>query len=178
MSVSATHPSATVRNIAARTSNTGDITRVTVFDVENKFIAHVGTFNEGVRDIFCQWEQIFVLTTDGKVSGGILYFHNLNNFVQLFSLQEKPTSAELEILFQRSFYVIAINMAKTRNLDAASVADIHRRYGDHLYFKGDYDNAMQQFIQTIGNLQPSYVIRKVRAPYRLMTSLTSTSSVP
>ncbi|GJJ12060.1 hypothetical protein Clacol_006301 [Clathrus columnatus] len=146
MSVSAMHPSATVRNIAARTSSNGDITRVTIFDVENKFIAYTDTFEEGVRNIFCQWEQVFVLTTDGK----------------LFSLQEKPTSAELEILFGRSFYVVAINVAKTRNLDAASVADVHKRYGDHLYSKGDYDSAMQQFIQTIGHLQPSYVIRKVK----------------
>ena len=54
-------------------------------------------------------------------------------------------------------------MAKTQNMDVASVADIHKQYGDHLYGKGDYDGAMQQFVQTIGHLQPSYVIRKVRS---------------
>lgn len=77
-------------------------------------------------------------------------------------MQEKPTSEKLDILFQRSYYILAINLAKTHGLDEASVADIHRRYGDHLYQKGDYDGAMQQFIQTIRYLQPSYVIRKVR----------------
>lgn len=80
MSVSATHPSATVRNIAARTSTTGDIARVTIFDVENKFIAHVETFDEGVKDIFCQWEQIFVLTTDGKASGVMPQFTSFTDF--------------------------------------------------------------------------------------------------
>jgi Tfp pilus assembly protein PilF len=47
-------------------------------------------------------------------------------------------------------------------LDEASQADIHRQYGDNLYTKGDYDNAMQQYVKTIGHLQPSYVIRKVK----------------
>jgi hypothetical protein len=34
---------------------------------------------------------------------------------------------------------------------------IHR----FLFSKGDYDGAMEQYIRTIGQLEPSYVIRKV-----------------
>jgi vacuolar protein sorting-associated protein 11 len=40
------------------------------------------------------------------------------------------------------------------------LAEIQRRYGDHLYVKHDYDGAMGQYIATIGNLEPSYVIRR------------------
>lgn len=40
------------------------------------------------------------------------------------------------------------------------MAEIHRRYGDHLYGKHDYDGAMGQYIATIGYLEPSYVIRR------------------
>lgn len=65
------------------------------------------------------------------------------------------------MLYSRSHYVLALNLAKTQGLDDASVADIHRQYGDFQYSKADYDGAMQQFVQTIGHLQPSYVIRKV-----------------
>jgi hypothetical protein len=65
------------------------------------------------------------------------------------------------MLYRRSLFLLALNLAKTQNLDESIVADIHRQYGDHLYSKADYDGAMQQFVQTIGNLQPSYVIRKV-----------------
>lgn len=61
-------------------------------------------------------------------------------------------------------YTISLSVARTQGLDQSSVADIHRQYGDHLYTKGDYDGAMQQFIKTIGYLQPSYVIRKVLVP--------------
>ena len=40
------------------------------------------------------------------------------------------------------------------------VAEIQRRYGDHLYAKHDYDGAVAQYAATIGCLEPSYVIRK------------------
>lgn len=40
------------------------------------------------------------------------------------------------------------------------VAEIQRRYGDHLYAKHDYDSAVGQYAATIGFLEPSYVIRK------------------
>jgi vacuolar protein sorting-associated protein 11 len=65
------------------------------------------------------------------------------------------------MLYRKSLYTLALNLAKTQNLDETNVADIHRQYGDHLYSKADYDGAMQQFVQTIGSVQPSYVIRKV-----------------
>ncbi|KIJ34675.1 hypothetical protein M422DRAFT_263241, partial [Sphaerobolus stellatus SS14] len=78
----------------------------------------------------------------------------------LSSLHEKPTSVRLDLLFQKSFYRLALNVAETHSLDATSIADIHRRFGDHLYAKGDFDGAMQQYIETLGHLQPSYVIRK------------------
>jgi hypothetical protein len=67
MFASASHASATIRNFAARNSTGADITKLTVFDVENKFIAYSGTFTEGVRDVFSEWGQIFVLSNDGKV---------------------------------------------------------------------------------------------------------------
>lgn len=70
-------------------------------------------------------------------------------------------SEKLDLLYRRSWYTLALDIAKTQGLDDASVADIHKRYGDHLYAKGEYEAAIQQFIQTIGYVQPSYVIRKV-----------------
>jgi len=65
------------------------------------------------------------------------------------------------MLYAKSLYVLALNMAQSQRLDESSVADIHRQYGDHLYTKADYDGAMAQFVKTIGWIQPSYVICKV-----------------
>jgi hypothetical protein len=66
------------------------------------------------------------------------------------------------MLYRKAYYLLALDLAKTQNLDESSTADIHRQYGDSLYAKGEYDSAMQQFVKTIGWVQPSYVIRKVR----------------
>ena len=44
--------------------------------------------------------------------------------------------------------------------DDAVVAEIQRRYADHLYSKRDHDAAMTQYLATIGHLEASFVIRK------------------
>ncbi|TEB39465.1 hypothetical protein FA13DRAFT_1750921 [Coprinellus micaceus] len=111
-----------------------DITKVNVFDLENKLVAYSGAFKQGVRDVVSQWGNVYVLSTDG----------------QLLCLEEKSTAAKLDMLYRKSLYQIALNLAKTQSLEDSSVADIHQQYGDHLYTKGDYDGSMQQYLQTIG----------------------------
>ena len=66
---SATSASATVRNLVARqpSATETDVTKVTVFDAENKLVAYSGTFKQGVREVFSQWGMVYVLSTDGKV---------------------------------------------------------------------------------------------------------------
>jgi hypothetical protein len=147
LTANATSASATIRSFAARNVGASgtEVTKVTVFDLENKFVAHSEAFTEGVREVFSQWGNIYVLSNDGKLS----------------CLQEKPTATKLDMLYRRGYYVLALDVAKTQQMSKESVADIHRQYGDHLYAKPDYDAAMQQYLQTIGYVQPSYVIRKV-----------------
>ncbi|KAL4242531.1 E3 ubiquitin-protein ligase PEP5 [Abortiporus biennis] len=155
---SAGAPSATVRNFVAKKqdSSSSEITKVTVLDLENKFVAYSGTFTEGVREVFSASGQVYLLSNSGKLS----------------CLEEKPTPAKLDLLYRKSQYLIALNLAKTQRLDDSSVADIHRQYGDHLYSKGDYDGAMQQFVQTIGHVQPSYVVRKFLDAQRIHNLVT------
>lgn len=80
---------------------------------------------------------------------------------QLYHLDEKDTPTKLEILFKLNLYVLAINLAHMQKYDDTSISEIFKKYGDHLYSKGDYDGSMEQYIRTIGQLEPSYVIRKV-----------------
>ncbi|KAI8982945.1 hypothetical protein BD414DRAFT_491677 [Trametes punicea] len=155
---SASAASATVRNFVAKSTAPpgSDITKVTVFDPENQYVAHSSTFTDGVREVFSGWGKLYVLPNDGK----------------LLCLEEKPTSAKLEMLYRKGLYTLALNIAETQKLDDAHIADIHKQYGDHLYGKGDYDNAMQQYIQTIGHVQPSYVIRKFLDAQRIHNLVT------
>lgn len=94
---SASSQSATVRNFV-RDQRTGgsstsstydvstDIAKVTIFDPENKFVAYSGAFPEGVREVFCEWGEIFILTNDGRLS----------------RLVERPTSEKLGVLFMKN----------------------------------------------------------------------------
>jgi hypothetical protein len=84
--------------------------------------------------------------------------------------------------FLLSFYPISFRssvfMVLTRFPVSSPLLDIIR-YGDHLYSKGDYDGAMNQFVKTVGWVQPSYVIRKVRSiPLCLSLSLRLYTSLP
>ena len=67
---------------------------------------------------------------------------------------------KLDILYQRDLYILAINLAQKFGVDATLQNMIFRKYGDHLYQKGDYDTAMQQYLRAIDNTEPSQIIRK------------------
>ncbi|KAL1924471.1 uncharacterized protein VTP21DRAFT_4125 [Calcarisporiella thermophila] len=138
------------------TTNSYDTTTVTIFDTQNKFIALTHEFPQGVRAVVCEWGYVYVITCDGK----------------LYALEEKDTPTKLDILLKKNLYLLAINLARSQKYDDTGIADIFKKYGDHLYSKGDYEGAMQQYIRTIGKLEPSYVIRKFLDAQRLY-SLTS-----
>ena len=54
-------------------------------------------------------------------------------FFQLYRLEEKDTPTKLEILFKKNLYLLAINLAHSQKYDDASISEIFKKYGDHLY---------------------------------------------
>ncbi|KAF9112292.1 hypothetical protein BGX27_003651 [Mortierella sp. AM989] len=130
--------------ISAATVSANDTTRLTVIDTANKFTAYQATFTQGIRSVICEWGSIYIVENGGKV----------------YRLDEMDTSLKLDILFKKNMYLLAINLAHNQKYDNASISEIIKKYGDHLYDKGDYDGAMAQYVRTIGRLEPSYVIRK------------------
>jgi hypothetical protein len=116
---------------------------LTIYDLKNKMITF-STDVEEVAHIVYEWDTLHVL---------------LKNPQQSFVLKEKAMSTKLELLFRKNLYNVALQLAQYDS-DEGLVADIYRKYGDHLYNKQDYDNAMQQYLLTIGEVEPSYVIRK------------------
>lgn len=115
---------------------------LSIYDVDNKFIAYSGPFPD-IMAILGEWGLLHVVTVDGKI----------------FQLEEKDTQTKLETLFRKNMYDMAINLAKSQHYSDGLI-EIFRQYGDHLYSKGNHDGAIQQYIRTIGHLEPSYVIRK------------------
>lgn len=71
---------------AAAFDTSTDIAKVTIFDPENKFVAYSGAFPEGVREVFYEWGDVFVLTNDSKLT----------------RLVERATQDKLGILFSKN----------------------------------------------------------------------------
>ncbi|KAF8958023.1 hypothetical protein BDZ97DRAFT_2061922 [Flammula alnicola] len=86
-----------------------DVTKVTVVDPENKARGILG--------------YIQARRADGSfaVGAGLVY------------LQESSTASKLDMLYRKSLYSLALNLAPMQKLDESSVADIYRQYGNHLY---------------------------------------------
>lgn len=89
--------------------------------------------------------SLYILSTGGSLS----------------QLIEKDLQSKLAVLFKKNLYDVAVRIAKCQQYDSQALIDIFRQYGDHLYAKGDHSGSVEQYIKTIGKLEPSYVIKKV-----------------
>ncbi|KIW34222.1 uncharacterized protein PV07_01014 [Cladophialophora immunda] len=116
----------------------------TLLDTDLKYLAHSESLPAPVKEVFVEWNELFLLTVDGK----------------LYRYQEKTLQQKLEILYERNLYIYAINLAQKLGADKMQQNIIFRKYGDYLYQKGDYDTAMQQYLRAIDNTEPSQVIRR------------------
>ncbi|EPE07725.1 vacuolar membrane protein [Ophiostoma piceae UAMH 11346] len=115
-----------------------------LLETDLKVVAHSETLLSPVKAIFNLWGGLCVLTLDGKVR----------------SYKEKTLQQRLDMLYQRNLYHLAIELARKSGLDAKQQNIIFRKFGDYLYQKGSYDEAMVQYIKAIDSTEPSQVIRK------------------
>lgn len=116
---------------------------LTVIDVTNRFIVFT-TQIEAVESVFIEFGTCFVLTKNK----------------QIFHLDEKDLQSKLNSLYKKNMYDTAVKIAKNNQYDAEGLSEIFKQYGDHLYTKGNFASAVEQYIKTIGYLEPSYVIRR------------------
>eukprot|EP00879_Flechtneria_rotunda_P007092 GHRR01007444.1.p1 GENE.GHRR01007444.1~~GHRR01007444.1.p1 ORF type:complete len:921 (+),score=350.13 GHRR01007444.1:614-3376(+) len=79
---------------------------------------------------------------------------------KLMRYYEVELNTQLEVLFKRSLHKLALDLAICCDASPELIAAIRQRWGDHLYAKAEYEAAMGQYLETIGHLEPSYVIRR------------------
>ena len=132
------------RGYVAVVSDDTQKNKITIFDVQNRFIAF-----EKVKQVTAvvsepEWDSIFLITQDGKISQFI----------------EKDTPTKLQILIRRNLFDYATQIAKQHKLNEEVLIDIYRQHGDYYYEKKELPKAIDQYIKTIGYLEPSYVIQK------------------
>lgn len=114
-----------------------------IYDLKNRLIAHSIAVQE-VSHMLCEWGNILLIMADKSA----------------LLVVEKDMESKLDMLFKKNLYPVAINLVQSQQADAVATAEVLRKYGDHLYSKQNYDEAMAQYIHTIGHLEPSYVIQK------------------
>ncbi|KAI1341786.1 vacuolar protein sorting protein-like protein [Xylariaceae sp. FL0016] len=116
----------------------------TMIDPTLQIVAHSESLISQVKALFQIWGDLFIMTQDGKINR----YH------------EKSLQQRLDLLYQRNLFPLAISLAQKSGMDGQQQNTIYRKYGDHLYQKGDYDSAMSQYIKAIDSTEPSQVIRK------------------
>lgn len=100
----------------------------------------------------------------------------------LHEKNDRRVYAESHILLPSFFCFVLLFQIKfifssTFRTTSARLAKIKQgMHGDHLYKKGDFEGAMQQYQCTVGHLDPSYVIRRFLDAQRigLLTSYLET----
>lgn len=116
---------------------------ITIYDIARKFVAFSCPI-PAVNQVVSEWGQLYILTADKRVC--------------VFT--ESDTRTKLQLLFRKNQFSLAIDLAKAQTCGNDQLAEMFKQYGDHLYSNGDFDGAINQYCQTIGFLEPSYVIRK------------------
>jgi vacuolar protein sorting-associated protein 11 len=131
---------------ALRDNNSHSST-LTVIDVTNRFIVFSAQI-EAVASVFVENGSCFILTKDK------LMYH----------LDEKDLQSKLNSLYKKNMFDTAVKIAKSSQYDEEGLSNIFKNYADHLYSKGNFGGAIEQYIKTIGFLEPSYVIRRFLDP--------------
>eukprot|EP00127_Corallochytrium_limacisporum_P007303 Clim_evm44s246 gene=Clim_evmTU44s246 len=117
---------------------------LTIYDINRKYVAYQSKFDD-IAFIVKEWGFLHIINSSGI----------------MMQLDEQDTQTKLNILFKKSLYPLAIELASSsQNYDTQAVYEVFKQYGDYLYSKGDTEGAMIQYTKTIGVLEPSYVIKK------------------
>ncbi|KAL4427594.1 hypothetical protein ABPG74_012985 [Tetrahymena malaccensis] len=127
-------------------SKLGEDFQIIILDTLNQYIAHKVAY-KSVQVISSSKEYIHLI-------------QGINRQKKLIRLKEKENAYKIEYFFKRSQFDVAYKFAKNQDSDPALLAEISRLHGDNLYTKSDYNEAIKKYIQTIGFIEPSYIIRK------------------
>eukprot|EP00537_Pseudo-nitzschia_pungens_P000355 CAMPEP_0172358684 /NCGR_PEP_ID=MMETSP1060-20121228/2976_1 /TAXON_ID=37318 /ORGANISM="Pseudo-nitzschia pungens, Strain cf. cingulata" /LENGTH=1206 /DNA_ID=CAMNT_0013080003 /DNA_START=173 /DNA_END=3793 /DNA_ORIENTATION=- len=84
----------------------------------------------------------------------------------LVTFTEKETEEKVNLLVQKNLYSAAIFVAYADpSYETEDITLLYRRHAEYLYRKGEFSSAIEQYIHTIGSLEPSHVIfRYLDAP--------------
>ena len=140
---------------------------VDIYDATNKLVAFHLLLSPGHRAV--QASGVTTLPTlypDGTIRGGRSSAVVLTSSGALVTFTEKLTREKIALLTQKNLYSAAIVVAYADpSYDGSVITNLYQQYAEHLYRKGDFSGAMEQYMHTIGSLESSHVIfRYLDAP--------------
>jgi hypothetical protein len=120
-----------------------------IYDPETHCVFGVGKCGVTTRFILPEWGKLNMLLDDGT----------------LVTLTEPDTETKIQLLCGKfDQYDVALSLAKSQKLGPSIIAGIHRNKGDTNYDKHKFAEAVREYTQAIGSLEPSYVIRRFLDP--------------
>jgi hypothetical protein len=140
---------------------------VDIYDATNKLVAFHVLLSPGHMALrSSSITTPFTRAPDGGVQGGRSSAIVITSGGAILTLTEKETKEKISLLVQKNLYGAAISMAyEDKSVPPTEITMLYRKHAEHLYRKGDYTNAMDQYIYTIGSLESSHIIlRYLDAP--------------
>ena len=126
-----------------------------------------------VRHIISEWGTVFLLVSpELSISHSSSSPPTSSSLLSVYQLSEKDTGTKVEHLCRLALFDTAVAVAQAANYGTEHLADIYKLRGDHLYSRGEHDAAVEQYVKTIGSVEPSYVIRRFLDSTRI-SNLTS-----
>lgn len=131
-------------------NNPNEMILLQIFDPTNKYLSFEMKLNESV---------LFIAPDD--TTGSIYLIFNSKTILKL---GEKDLSERIEVLINKNLYNLAENIiiatTSSNNSELLLRMEIVKLNADHLYDKGHFEEAVQEYVKTIGFLEISYVIKK------------------
>jgi len=143
-------------SLVATTDSKSGRDAVDVYDMLNKLVAFHVLLSPGHRAL-----QVAGVTTPSTLDGrgGRSSSIVVTSGGAIVTLTERDTSDKVNLLVQKNLYSTAISMAfSDATYPLSEITALYRKHAEHLYRKNDYESSINQYIHTIGSLEPSHVI--------------------
>lgn len=131
-----------------------------IYDSSNKLVAFHLLLSPGHKAIRAAAVTTpATVASDGALRAGRASAVVLTSGGSLVTLTEKETTEKVRLLVQKNLYSAAAFIAYADpSYDVSEITSLYQKHAEHLYRKGDFSGSIDQYILTIGSLEPSHVI--------------------
>ena len=130
-----------------------------VYDIANEMQYFQQSFHK-VHDLVVDGDALFVFVTPSFSSSAKSGASAAAEQRCIVKLAEISSIEKIKVLLKRSLFKEATMIAMSESVPDEIKAVIAKEHGDHKYKNGQFDQAMEEYVKTIGFEAPSYVIER------------------